>query len=609
MATRTPTRDTAAASPPKLGLALSGGGLRASFFHIGVLAQMARQGLLRHVEVISAVSGGSIIAALYYLHLKRLLESTPDDRIDDADYVRILQTIEADFLKAVEKNLRMRTFSSFAANWKMRQPDYSRSDRMAELYDQLIYQTAFPREGGRPIEMRELKIFPPGQPQFHPRRDNVVRGAKVPILLLNATTLNTGRNWHFNAQSMGEPIRYDANGQPIHGEADTKPLRLRRAESYAGMVTRQQKSPLGHGVAASACVPGLFHPLAISELYRDGEEDIRVQLVDGGVHDNQGIGALLYEECTRFVISDSSGPMAVDDQPDTGPAPVLLRTAGILQDRVRSESLVRLFETHGRERVAFMHLRKGMAIRELAWIDAAGQPAAPEQTHGPTTDQFGVDPVVQDCLGAIRTDLDAFTEVEAYSLMLDGYLMSDAELAKFRKKSRYPEARLAAAEAESPWRFLQIKPWVEKPGQGDYLHQLQVARYLFGKALLLIPALLVVSLLLVAAVIVLLWPTLLQWLSGSIPVLAIVLALAVFLLDFLGGKLAQLNQLRKLAGLIKSLKALRTPLELYRAGKRLLFRALGPLLGTVFIKLYLVLVNPLFVERGRLAALKKRDPR
>ena len=55
--------------PQKLGLALSGGGFRASYFHIGVLAQMAEQGLLRHVEVISTVSGGSIIGALYYLHV------------------------------------------------------------------------------------------------------------------------------------------------------------------------------------------------------------------------------------------------------------------------------------------------------------------------------------------------------------------------------------------------------------------------------------------------------------------------------------------------------------------------------------------------------------
>lgn len=52
-------------SDRKLGLALSGGGFRAAFFHIGVLARLAELGMLRHLKVISPVSGGSILGALY----------------------------------------------------------------------------------------------------------------------------------------------------------------------------------------------------------------------------------------------------------------------------------------------------------------------------------------------------------------------------------------------------------------------------------------------------------------------------------------------------------------------------------------------------------------
>src|SRR5262245_4204552 len=92
----------------RLGLALSGGGMRAAFFHVGVMAQMARLGLLRHLEVISTVSGGSIIGALYYLHVKRLLEETPDALITDEDYQKIIARIERDFFEAVERNLRVR---------------------------------------------------------------------------------------------------------------------------------------------------------------------------------------------------------------------------------------------------------------------------------------------------------------------------------------------------------------------------------------------------------------------------------------------------------------------------------------------------------------------
>src|ERR1044071_9116910 len=85
---------------PKLGLALSGGGHRAAFFHIGVLAKLAELGLLRPVQVISTVSGGSIIGALYYLHVKNLLESKADSEITDADYVQVVRAVEREYREA-----------------------------------------------------------------------------------------------------------------------------------------------------------------------------------------------------------------------------------------------------------------------------------------------------------------------------------------------------------------------------------------------------------------------------------------------------------------------------------------------------------------------------
>jgi NTE family protein len=97
------------------------------------LARLARLGILRHVQVISTVSGGSIIGALYYLHVKKLLENKTDEEIDDTDYVRITKDIERDFLEAVQCNLRMMTYCDWKTNWRMAAPDYSRSDRLGEL--------------------------------------------------------------------------------------------------------------------------------------------------------------------------------------------------------------------------------------------------------------------------------------------------------------------------------------------------------------------------------------------------------------------------------------------------------------------------------------------
>lgn len=50
----------------KIGLALSGGGMRAIIFHLGVLKYLAEKKLLEKIEYISTVSGGSICIALMY---------------------------------------------------------------------------------------------------------------------------------------------------------------------------------------------------------------------------------------------------------------------------------------------------------------------------------------------------------------------------------------------------------------------------------------------------------------------------------------------------------------------------------------------------------------
>ena len=49
----------------RIGLALSGGGFRAVAFHLGVLRALHDRGVLDHIEVLSTVSGGSLIGAMW----------------------------------------------------------------------------------------------------------------------------------------------------------------------------------------------------------------------------------------------------------------------------------------------------------------------------------------------------------------------------------------------------------------------------------------------------------------------------------------------------------------------------------------------------------------
>ena len=574
----------------RLGLGLSGGGFRASFFHIGILAQMADQGLLRHVEVISTVSGGSIIGALYYLHVKNLLESIPDDRITDQHYIDIVKEIELDFLKATEKNIRMSTFTNFIANFKMVLFEYSRSDRIAKLYNEAFYQLVLSGVSD-PIQMQELKIYPKGgSTNFYPLTDNNSRKAKVPILVLNATSLNSGRNWQFTAQTMGEP--------PVLGinKFDKKPIRLRRADGdgYGNMVNtpiNQQQFSLGHAVAASACVPILFDPLAISNLYynREDKENIRVQLVDGGVFDNQGTDGLLQYDCTCFVISDAAGQMGTENNPAVDAIPVALRVGSILQDRVRTESLLHLTATNTNN-VAFISLREGLGIQQIGWFDK-NNIQAPDILIPPSSQDFGVDTRVQDSLSKMRTDLDAFTEVEAYSLMLDAYLMSKMELDNFKKTVNCSDIQNSVSRfSNKDWAFLGIEKWMREPTE-DYLKQLKVAQLTFGKALMLLPWLLIPLFFIAFVSLYVYWSQLVGLLFSSIPVYVIVIALLLLVINRIAPDLLKL---------LPFLEALRPTAMLAKAvGKVMLLT-----MGTVFVQLYLWIINPLFLKYGRLSNLK-----
>lgn len=54
------------ASDKKIGITLSGGGVRAAAFHLGVLSRLAQDGLLEKIQMLSTVSGGSLLIGMVY---------------------------------------------------------------------------------------------------------------------------------------------------------------------------------------------------------------------------------------------------------------------------------------------------------------------------------------------------------------------------------------------------------------------------------------------------------------------------------------------------------------------------------------------------------------
>lgn len=455
----------------KLGLALSGGGFRASLFHIGVLARLAEQDLLRRVEVLSCVSGGSIIGAHYYLELRHLLQTKADGEITQQDYLDLVDRMARDFLAGVQTNIRATLFGDVLSNLRMLlQPGYTTTRRLAELYEERIYARIQDGEGHAPRLLKALRVSPKGEgAHFKPKYDNWRRHAKVPELVLNATTLNTGRNWQFTASWMGEPpnpLDAEIGGNYLlrrmyHDEAP----RLRDKWHHALM---RPFAPLdyaairlGQAVAASSCVPGLFEPLVMDDLF----EGKKIRLVDGGVYDNQGVASLLEQNCTVMIVSDASGQMEAQDLPSGSRLGVPLRSFSVSMSRVRQAQFA---ELDARRRsgllkgMMFMHLRKDLDASALDWrecqdrVDASDQ-AQPAARRGVNT-SYVLSKEIQRLLSGIRTDLDSFTELEAYALMASGYHQTDVDLRQL------PDTAGLARQARA-WDFLQVMP-VLTPGKG-----------------------------------------------------------------------------------------------------------------------------------------------
>lgn len=579
----------------KLGLALSGGGFRASFFHIGVLARMAEIGSLRQVEVISTVSGGSIIGAMYYVKLKKMF----DNHISPTNeqLVKLVQELEVEFLEGVQKNIRMRTFFNPLKNLKMSLASYSRSDRLAELYDEFFYRPILSPESKEMIKMRDLKISPGGDvvdpEEFNKTRQNIAAKlpifntllendtctCKLPILLINATSLNSGHNWRFEASRMGEPEVASETLFMID-----KNCRFSRPKRYDDMPERPRDTKLGHAVAASACVPALFHPMAISELY---EEDCRIQLIDGGVHDNQGIEALLDRKCDEMIISDASGHMSDEMAPSTQIHQVLMRSNKILMDRVREEELKSILDKSG-IKTTFMYLRNGLTTKTFPYIGEP-TPKAPEENKSLC---FGVHSDIQDAISHVRTDLDSFSDIEADALMADGYLMS---------KHQFGEQQ---AVNDGQWRFSYLLSEMRN-NNPDLLKHLKTASKRFLKVFFLKPVISITLLLLLASVVsiivcLLLGDQIQAYLNQPLEI-----ETYQDLFTYLGSIILLITLsviLSRWEKFYTLYKFIRKPISFIG---RFLTRALPPVLAWIFIWLHLEIFDKIYLKAGRRENLMK----
>ena len=217
-------------------------------------------------------------------------------------------------------------------------------------------------------------------------------------------------------------------------------------------------------------------------------DDVAVELVDGGVHDNQGIASLLDQDCTVALVSDASGQMRDLEHPERGLLAVANRSNSILMSRVRGAEYTELagLRRSGTLRgLMIVHLKKGLPSPPRDW-SRCQEPYDPEDDAlapgvGVRRPPYGIDEQVQRALSELRTDLDSFTDDEAYALMAAGYAMTRFELSQALPDPPPADPEL---EALASWPFAPMLARLDQPdAESGLLQALQPGRARFFRRL------------------------------------------------------------------------------------------------------------------------------
>lgn len=244
----------------EIALTLSGGGYRASIFHIGVLSYLYHlrlddgSRLLDHIAVMSTVSGGTITGMLYLLAL------AADDNVPKhlADmYDKIVANNLADYLL---QNVAKKKNDSKLSIIK----------ELGNVYDSVFFN-------GNTFQ----SLY------------DVVQKSHLHHYAAYATDISNALPFRFQ-------VAKKEYGDVTIGN-EVKGIRFDSAKKYR----------LADILAASSCFPIAFEPINFPRDFKDYSEDdefaqsnMQTMLMDGGIIDNQGIDYLMEADRQMFVVND-----------------------------------------------------------------------------------------------------------------------------------------------------------------------------------------------------------------------------------------------------------------------------------------------------------------
>jgi predicted acylesterase/phospholipase RssA len=346
----------------KIGLALSGGGFRATIYHLGVVRFLYDAGILPQVTHITAVSGGSIIAAHMGLNWERYNGSA-------SDFAAAAQEL----LAVVRLDVRNRILRRYGLGLVVRGPR-----RLLGLSNRVLTRT--------------------GLLQYHYQRylygdTSLFQLSETPRLHLLATNLSEGRLCSFHRDGLSMICRDAGNAFRV----DHFPV---------GLTT------VPMAVTASSAFPSFFPPveLTATDVGARGGEFGRQAFTDGGVFDNLGVRMF------RFLEMSLGGEQPVWDGvlvSDVGKAFEIRSTSragGLIRTAMRASDILmdRVWQL---ENETFRDTSGFVFARITDFVD-------------PEDDATALHPEIQRRLPGIRTDIDRFSDLEISSLIRQGYCVA-----------------------------------------------------------------------------------------------------------------------------------------------------------------------------------------
>ena len=356
------------------GLALSGGGFRATLYHLGVVRYLRDSGALAHVTDIAAVSGGSILAAHLALNWDRYTG-------DDAAFAEVA----GELIRFVQFDLRNHIVRRLPLTFPIRMAGKLVGSDTESLSPNAILESYYRRFLYGDRRLFEL----PERPNFHILSTNVSDGT---LAAFNRRGLHVLRRGH--ASEDPDPFQH------IPGTTMS----------------------VAKAVGASSAFPGFFPPVRVTadDLGVNDGEFPGESFTDGGVYDNLGTRAFNWihrlhnVDHERILVSDAGKPFQILGRSTIGFVAQSIRATDILWDRVWQ--LER--ENFGDQNGFFF--------------------APITRVVDPAEDPHAMHPAIQRVVSSLRTDLDRFSNLEVAALVRHGYEVTRATHRHLADRSDVP---------------------------------------------------------------------------------------------------------------------------------------------------------------------------